>query len=81
MDARAGLIARPLRGVVRRLVPFVSRHRLLVNLAARAFSAFPSLKLRLRALASAPLPAVAEHLDDAQLRVLIDLREPARPPR
>ncbi len=75
------MIAGLLRGAVRRLVPFVSRHRLLVNLAARAFAAFPSLKLRLRALSTSPLPAVAQHLDDAQLRVLMDLREPARPLR
>jgi hypothetical protein len=75
------LIPRLARAALRRLVPFVSRHPRLVGLAARAFAAFPSLKLRLRALASQPLPSVADHLDDAQLRVLLDLRGAARPPR
>lgn len=73
------MIAALLRGTVRRLVPFVSRHRLLVNLASRAFAAFPSLKLGLRALATSPLPPVAQQLDEAQLRVLMDLREATRP--
>jgi hypothetical protein len=75
------MIARLARAIVRRLVPFVSRRPTLVALAARAFIAFPSLKLRLRALASRPLPAATSQLDDAQLRVLIDLREAVRPPR
>jgi hypothetical protein len=75
------LIAKTARAAVRRLVPFVSRHPFLLALAARALAAFPSLKLRLRSLASEPLPAVAQQLDDAQLRVLIDLRDAARPRR
>jgi hypothetical protein len=75
------VIAGLARAAVRRLVPFVSRHPVLVTLAARAFVAFPSLKLRLRSLASKPLPAVMGNLDDAQMRVLIDLREAPRPPR
>jgi hypothetical protein len=75
------MIARLARATVRRLVPFVSRHPVLVTLAARAFVAFPSLKLRLRSLASRPLPAVMGQLDDAQIRVVIDLREAVRPPR
>ena len=65
------------RAVVRWLVPIVSTRPWLVKLAARAFARFPTLKLRLRRMVSQPVvaPTQTRHLDDAKMRVLIDLRE------
>jgi hypothetical protein len=65
------------RAAVRRLVPVVSTRPWLVALASRAFALFPSVKLRLQRIMAQPLPsgARAQQLTDAQLRVLIDLRD------
>lgn len=65
------------RALVRWLVPIVSTRPWMVKLAARAFGRFPTLKLRLRRMVSQPVvaPAQTRNLDDAQMRVLIDLRE------
>ena len=71
---------RIVRGVVRRLVPIVSRRPWLVGLAGRAFVVFPTLKLRLRHMVSQPVAVPEQHLalDDAQTRVLLDLQDAVR---
>lgn len=73
----AGVIRRAVRAGVRRLVPIVSTRPWLVALASRVFAYFPSVKLRLQRVMAQPLPAGTrvEELSDAQLRVLIDLRD------
>ena len=74
MKARLKSLA---RAAVRRLVPIVSTRPWLVTLAARTFSLFPSVKLRLQRIMAQPLPAGARaaELDDAQFRVLMDLQD------
>ena len=67
-------------GGVRRLAHAVSAHPALVAPAVRLLEMFPTLKLRLRRMVLHRAPA-ANHLgelDDAQLRVLADLREAVR---
>lgn len=73
----AGVIRRAARAAVRALVPVVSTRPWLVALASRVFSLFPSVKLRLQRVMAQPLPSGtrAQELTDAQLRVLIDLRD------
>ena len=65
------------RGAVRRLVPIVSTRPWLVAAASRVFALFPSVKLRLQRIMAQPLPSGTrvDELTDAQLRVLIDLRD------
>lgn len=80
--ARAGEHARfrlalVVRASMRRLVPFVSAHPGLVKLAGRLFTAFPALKPGLRRLVSraGSVAPGARSLDDAQLRVLLDIQD------
>jgi hypothetical protein len=70
------------RNVLRRVLPALSRRRWLVKLATPVFFLAPSIKARLQRIAAAQ-PVVAPVrkivLNDAQLRVLLDLRD-ALPP-
>jgi predicted ester cyclase len=66
-------------GVLRRGARRVSRHPQLAGMAARVFAAFPALKPRLRRFVLQPDEATARGaLNDAQIRVLLDLREATR---
>ena len=73
----AGVMRRAARAAVRRLVPFVSTRPWLVAWASRLFARFPSVKLRLQRVMARPLPSGVrtQDLTDAQLRVLVDLRD------
>jgi hypothetical protein len=62
---------------LRALAHVASSHPWLARVAMRAFGAFPTLKLRVRRLLLQPEAASAGALNDAQVRVLLDLRESA----
>ncbi len=63
---------------LRAMAHVASSHPWLARIAMRAFGAFPTLKLRVRRLLLQPENATAAAvLNDAQVRVLLDLRESA----
>lgn len=65
------------RRFLRRLAPFAYRRPRLMKLAGAALALFPSFKVRLRNAVMPALPATVPpaNLNDAQLRVLLDLRD------
>jgi hypothetical protein len=71
------LVKSLIRPILQRALPTLGRMPWLARLARPVFLRFPSLKTRLRRAAAAPLAAApdAVALSDAQLRVLLDLRE------
>lgn len=84
MDA-GSLSARALaRSVLRRVLPVLARRPWLVRMARPVLSLTPSFKARLQRIAAAqPVVAPVRELvlDDAQLRVLLDLRDALPPAR
>jgi hypothetical protein len=77
------LVKSLIRPILQRALPTLGRMRWLAKLARPFFVCFPSLKSRLRRAASAP-PASATattELNDAQLRVLLDLRDASQDSR
>jgi hypothetical protein len=72
------------RSALRRILPALARRKWVAALAQPLFLALPSLRTRLKRIAQAQpvAPAVREiELDDAQLRVLLDLRDALPPAR
>lgn len=69
-----------LRGVIRRLVPFVSQRPWAVVIARRLFASTPWLRHRLRNMVSMPdpLPRPEQGLTASQAAVLSDLRAQIR---
>ena len=64
------------RPILQRALPMLVRMQWLRKLAQPLWTRFPSLKSRLRRAASGPAPSTAfTQLDDAQVRVLLDLRD------